>query len=168
MTIIYAAGTLPINPEGASPVLTLDQVWAGLDLKVRKPELFLPVIDTCKVLEDDGESVLREVQFKKGQGPFDVPVQERITHIKPLSNTTGSGVETFSTVGTTSRVLNIVSTGGSESELYMTFTFEWEHKEIQAGSTEALEKQKNYQIGAPKAVGGTVAKIREMVKAGEL
>ncbi len=33
MTIIYAAGTAPINPEGVSPVLTLDKVWAGLELK---------------------------------------------------------------------------------------------------------------------------------------
>jgi hypothetical protein len=31
-----------------------------------KPQLFLPVIDTCDVLEDDGQTVLREVKFKDG------------------------------------------------------------------------------------------------------
>lgn len=56
-----------VNPPGASPVLTLDQVWAGLELKRRQPQLFLAVIDTCEVLEDDGETVLREVKFKDGE-----------------------------------------------------------------------------------------------------
>ena len=35
MTIIYAAATLPVNPHGSSPTVTLDQLWAGLELKVR-------------------------------------------------------------------------------------------------------------------------------------
>jgi hypothetical protein len=70
--------------------------------------LFLAVIDTCEVLEDDGETVLREVKFKDGiypifgswvpaemlmspgkgvgMGPVIGPkVQERITHINPIS-----------------------------------------------------------------------------------
>jgi Acetylaranotin biosynthesis cluster protein L len=35
MTIIYAAATALVNPVGASPVLTLKQLWAGLELKAR-------------------------------------------------------------------------------------------------------------------------------------
>ena len=80
----------------------------------------------------------------------------------------GSGLETFSTVGSASRVLNIVSTGKTDSELYLTFTFEWEHDEIEAGSKQALEKQKQYQMTAPKGVGGTLAAIRNMVEEGKL
>jgi len=34
-----------------------------------KPQLFLAVIDTCSVLEDDGKTVLREVKFKDGKLP---------------------------------------------------------------------------------------------------
>jgi hypothetical protein len=30
----------------------------------KQPQLFLAGIDTCEVLEDDGETVLREVKFK--------------------------------------------------------------------------------------------------------
>ena len=60
---------MKVNPPGATPVLTLDQVWAGLELKRKKPQLFLAVIDTCEVLEDDGETVLREVKFKDGISP---------------------------------------------------------------------------------------------------
>jgi hypothetical protein len=95
MTIIYAAATVPVNSPGVSPVITMKQLWAGLELKARyvssfksfhvhydalvyqvpsramlshfsKPQLFLPVIDTCDVLEDDGQTVLREIKFKEG------------------------------------------------------------------------------------------------------
>ena len=71
-------------------------------------------------------------------------------------------------VGSASRVLNIVSSGEGESDLYLTFTFEWEHDDIEAGSEQAREKQKQYQTMAPKAVGGTLAAIRKMVKEGKL
>jgi hypothetical protein len=77
-------------------------------------------------------------------------------------------MDIFTTVGSASRVLNIVSTGESESELYLTFTFEWEHKEIEAGSEQAVEKQREYQSAAPKGVAGTLAAIRNMIKGGKL
>jgi hypothetical protein len=35
MTIIYAAATAPVNPPGASPVITLKQLWAALEMKAR-------------------------------------------------------------------------------------------------------------------------------------
>jgi hypothetical protein len=54
MTIIFAAFTLPVNPPGVIPTLTLEHVWAALELKCRQPQLFLAVIKTCHVLEDDG------------------------------------------------------------------------------------------------------------------
>jgi len=172
MTIIYAAGTAPVNPTGASPIITLEKLWAGLELKAREPQLFLAVIDTCEVLEDDGETVLREVKFKDGGGVGMAPVigpkvKEQITHIKPLSAEAGSGLETFTSIGSASRVLNIVSTG-PDGELLLTFTFEWEHNEIEEGSPEAVKKQKQYQVTAPKGVVGTLNAIRQMVKEGKL
>ncbi|KIM94822.1 hypothetical protein OIDMADRAFT_206545 [Oidiodendron maius Zn] len=172
MTIIFAAATVPVNPAGAYPVMTLKQLWAGLELKRRMPQLFLAVIDTCEVLEDDGESVLREVKFKDGGGVGMPPVigpkvQERITHIKPLSEESGSGLETFTSIGSASRVLNIVSTG-IDGGLNLTFSFEWDHEDIEAGSHAAVEKQKEYQATAPKGVAGTLNAIREMVKEGRL
>ena len=57
---------------------------------------------------------------------------------------------------------------GVNGELYLTFTFEWEHEEIKAGSDEALERQRGYQSTAPKGVEGTLVAIRKMVEAGEL
>ncbi|KAE9369058.1 DUF1857-domain-containing protein [Stipitochalara longipes BDJ] len=172
MAIIYSAATVPVNPPGASPVLTLKQLWAGLELKARKPQLFLAVIETCEVLEDDGTTVLREVKFKDGGGVGMAPiigqkVQEKITAIAPISDDAGSGVETFQSTGNASKVLNIVSTG-TEGELLLTFTFEWEHKEIEEGSEEAVKKQKQYQETAPRGIVGTISAIRQMVKDGKL
>ena len=76
-------------------------------------------------------------------------------------------METFQSVGNASKVLNIVSTG-TEGELLLTFTFEWEHKEIEEGSEEELKRQKQYQETAPKGVAGTISTIRRMVKDGKL
>jgi len=171
MTIVYAAATAPVNPPGATP-LTIEKLWAGLEWKVREPQLFLAVIETCKVLEDDGETVLREVKFKDGGGVGQAPsvgptVQEKITHIKPISSAAGSGVETFASQGDKSRVLNIVSTG-PEGELLLTFTFEWDHPDIASGSDEEKAKQTQYQSTAPKAVQGTIAAIRKFVEEGKL
>jgi hypothetical protein len=76
-------------------------------------------------------------------------------------------VETFQAVGNASKVLNIVSTG-PEGEFYLTFTFEWEHDEIEEGSKEAVKKQKQYQDTAPKGVVGMINATRRMVKEGRL
>ena len=142
----------------------------------------------------DGKELIR----KLGSGAPDTgnKVQERITHISPLNvpfpnlsfplplplplilvlslfqahhpqSTAGSGLETFQSIGNASRVLNIVSTGANE-ELYLTFTFEWEHAEILKGSEEELKRQREYQAAAPKAVEGTLKAIRRMVAVGEL
>jgi hypothetical protein len=62
-------------------------------------------------------------------------------------------------------VLNIISSG-LDDELYLTFTFEWDHPEIEDGSEAALQKQKAYQATAPRGVAGALAKIRELVKEG--
>jgi hypothetical protein len=78
----------------------------------------------------------------------------------------GSGLEAFTSIGSASRVLNIISSG-LDAELYLTFTFEWDHPDIEAGSEAALQKQKEYQATAPRGVAGTLAKIRAMVKEGK-
>ena len=74
---------------------------------------------------------LQEVKFKDGVGIGKAPVvgpkvPERITYIKPVSTTASSGLETFTSLGSASSVLNMISTGERESALYLTFTFEWD------------------------------------------
>jgi Domain of unknown function (DUF1857) len=70
MTIIFAAGTVPVNPAGVTRPLSIVQLWKGLELKVRKPQLFLKVIEDCTVLQDTGDTVLRELVFKNRKFGF--------------------------------------------------------------------------------------------------
>jgi len=141
-----------------------------MELKVRKPQLFLKPIASCDVLEDTEESVLREAHFAPGFGPPGGKATERITHFKPLSNSTGAGLETFTMQGSKGRVLNIISQGpsGRDDDLWMTFTFEWDHPEIEVGSQEEIAKQKEYQKNSPQAIEGVLKVIREMIAKGEL
>lgn len=70
MVTIHLSHTSPINPSGASTILTVPQIWAGLQRKVRFAQEFVPVIESCTVLEErkDG-TVVRDVKFKEGAGP---------------------------------------------------------------------------------------------------
>lgn len=70
MVTVHLSYTSKINKPGDSPVLSVDQVWKGLQRKVRFAQEFVPVIESCTVLEekDDG-TVIRDVKFKEGAGP---------------------------------------------------------------------------------------------------
>lgn len=70
MPTVHLSYTSAINKPGASPVLTVPQIWAGLQRKVRFAQEFVPVIESCTVLEEkeDG-TVVRDVKFKEGAGP---------------------------------------------------------------------------------------------------
>lgn len=70
MPAVHLSYTSSINKPGATPVLTVPQIWAGLQRKVRFAQEFVPVIESCTVLEekDDG-TVVRDVKFKEGAGP---------------------------------------------------------------------------------------------------
>ena len=67
MVKLNIAWTSPINPPSASPILTVEQVWAGLERKVRHAQEFVPAaIESCEVLSDENGIVDRIVTFKAG------------------------------------------------------------------------------------------------------
>ncbi|KAJ7135846.1 hypothetical protein C8R44DRAFT_662072 [Mycena epipterygia] len=57
------AVTRPVNPPGAEPVLTEDQLWKGLEFNARNPSAFISMISSCKVTLDGGKKLAREVTF---------------------------------------------------------------------------------------------------------
>lgn len=67
MVTVHCAYTEQINPSGASPVLTRDQIWKGLQRKVRRAQDFVPVISATDVLEDKGDEVVRVAHFAHGK-----------------------------------------------------------------------------------------------------
>jgi len=65
-------------------------------------------------------------------------------------------------------VTNVISDGssGSDTDLYMTYIFEWKHPDIEAGSSEAAELQTKHKAMAKMAVDNSIESIRRFVKDG--
>lgn len=111
------AYTAPINPSGAEPVLTIDQVWKALELKVPHAEWFvagaLKSTDVISVDSDEhGRRVTtREVVFVE-DGKRIREVCTEYPKMKIDFTQPGGGL-----------VTNVVSNGGGgPDDLYMTYT----------------------------------------------
>ena len=63
---------------------------------------------------------------------------------------------------------NIISQGKDETDLYLTFYFEWQYPKIQEGSEEAKELSDQLWQQAKKAVQHTIDVAKEMKSKGEL
>lgn len=74
MVTINCAYTEAINPSAATPKLSREQVWKGLQRKIRKAQDFVPVIEATDVVEEKGDEVTRVAHFKSmhGQPPREV------------------------------------------------------------------------------------------------
>ncbi|KAI1475692.1 hypothetical protein K445DRAFT_53523 [Daldinia sp. EC12] len=169
MVTFNLAYTAPINPSGASPVLTVPQTWAGLQRKVRRAQDFVPIIEECNVLSEETSqetgnlTVVREVRFVAGQEPNNGSggslVKETCIHYPPCR------VDFEQPDG--SNISNIVSEG-PDGELLMTYAFEWEHPGVKEGSEEAKKLEERNRKTARIAVHGTIDTIRRLVINGEL
>lgn len=65
MVVLYQSQTLPVNPPGSEPVLSIPQFWEVMVLKCRKPELFITAVSGSEVLEETAELIKRTVIFKE-------------------------------------------------------------------------------------------------------
>lgn len=74
MVVLYQSQTYPINPPGAEPVLSLEQVWDVLAIKCRQPELFVKPISSSNVLEETETTIKREAFFSEVRYPPSHPV----------------------------------------------------------------------------------------------
>jgi hypothetical protein len=149
------AFTAPINPQGQSPVLTVDQIWNGLLLKIRSAETFVPAaIQSTKVVsesyDENGNPVtVREVLFRESQKT----VQETVTGYE------ASRVEFVQPEG--SKVNNIISEG-ADGELYMTYTFEWRHPGVSKEDMAAFAEKERKM--SQMAVEGTIKVLRQLAE----
>lgn len=55
---------------------------------------------------------------------------------------------------------------GTDSDLHMTYIFEWKHPDLEAGSAEARDLQAKHKLMAKMAVDKSVESIRKFVKEG--
>lgn len=154
------AFTAPLNPAGALPALNLKQIWAASLLKIRSAETFVPgAIQSTTVLSESTDPstgnpiTVREVVFIENQRK----VIETVTAFEPsrvlFSQPDGSTIN------------NVVSEG-ADGELYMTFTFEWNHpgaSEVELAAF--LEKERKM---SKIAVEGTIRVMRELARDGKI
>jgi hypothetical protein len=75
------AFTVPINPAGATPVLSHAQVWKALKIKAERPQRFVPAIVDCEVVSRHETGLLRKVAFKPGVGPADGAIEEEVEYV---------------------------------------------------------------------------------------
>ena len=154
------AFTAPLNPPNTPTRLTIPQIWAGLLLKCRSAETFVPAaIQSTTVLSDTIDPktgntvVVREVLFRESQRR----VKEVVTAFEPCR------VEFEQPDG--SRVSNVVSEG-ADGELYLTYIFEWRHPGLSKEELkDALVKEKGM---SRQAVEGTINVLRRLVEEGKL
>ncbi|KAI0593121.1 hypothetical protein F4775DRAFT_527003 [Biscogniauxia sp. FL1348] len=166
MVTINLAYTAPVNPAGASPVLSQSQVWAGLQLKVRQAQDFVPVIEACVVLSEDlapgtgNVRVVREVRFadKDGKGEGRT-VRETCVHYAPCR------VVFEQPDGST--VTNVVGRG-PDGELLLSYVFEWRHPDVEEGSAQARELEEGHWKVAKMAVESSIDSIRRFVQEGKI
>jgi hypothetical protein len=152
----HMAFTAPLNPAGASPNLERGQVRAGLLLKIRSAETFVPkAIQSTTVISESTDPstgnpvTVREIVFCEDQRK----VRETVTAYEP------SRVTFVQPDG--SSISNVVSES-ADGELYMTYTFEWRHPGASKAEVAAfLEKEKKM---SKMAVEGTIAVLRELAR----
>lgn len=155
------AFTAPVNPPGEAPVLTYAQIWQGLEKKIRAGQDFVggaiistDVISTSTTKHGKPVTV-REVVFREGNRR----VREECIAFPPMK------VEFHQPDGST--VQNVVSED-ADGNLYMTYTFEWLHPELE-GDEKGLAAAKDKESSIAKtAVIKSIEAIREMVKDGRI
>ncbi|KAJ7487919.1 DUF1857-domain-containing protein [Mycena latifolia] len=147
------AVTRPVNPPGAEPVITEEQLWKGLEYKARNPTVFVPMISSSKVTVDDGKKLVREVTFGSSPEIVTEVIEGHATTIVYFEMSTGI------------RVTNVVSYGPAD-EMLLTYGFANGIPGIAADKPKPSAKELNAFFG--KDLEGGIAIVRQMVKEGKL
>lgn len=153
------AFTSPINPPGVSPTLNRAQIWAGLLIKIRSAQTFVPAaiqdttVHSTSTDAAGNQVTKRSVIFIEGQRE----VHETVTAYEHTR------VEFEQPDG--SHVTNLISEG-AEGELYMTYVFEWRHPDLSAEEFE-VQAEKERKM-SKMAVEGTIKAMRKLLEEGKI
>lgn len=95
MAIINLAYTGYVNPEGASTILTEQQVWAGLQRKVRRGQDFVPVILGTTVYSETRS----DERSHPNVPPGELPESIYMTLYVPFPRLTEAGIRLIGSLG---------------------------------------------------------------------
>ncbi|AEO67509.1 uncharacterized protein THITE_2116400 [Thermothielavioides terrestris NRRL 8126] len=162
MVVINLGYTAPVNRPGQQPVLTLQQVWEGLQHKMRRADKFVPIITACEVLAEEEPSspadggpravVTRRVTFQPDTGPWGKSTVVEVCRLYPPCRI-DFVQEDGATIG------NYVTQGpsGDPADLLMTYVFQWNVPQVAEGSAEAKELEEKYR--KVRFVDGLVSRV---------
>ncbi|GAA5990149.1 hypothetical protein JCM10908_005845 [Rhodotorula pacifica] len=166
------AATRLINPPGVEPVLSVDQVWKGLQRKARDPKRFVPAITECRVDREEGNKMTRIARFGEGTPEMREEVtafDNCIVYFETTSLSEPARADSdpdFTSDPHRTRITNTISYGPS-NELFLTFSFAPRMPHVSDEQAQGMSQEEiNGIVG--KGVQQTVDVIREMVRAGEL
>ncbi|KAJ7752447.1 DUF1857-domain-containing protein [Mycena maculata] len=145
------AVTRPVNPPGAEPVLTEEQVWKGLEHKAHDPAGFVPLITSNKTISEEGNKLVREVTM--GTTVITENIEMHAPAIVYFEMSTGI------------RITNVVSHGPA-GELLLTYCFANGIPGVPADKPRPSAEELNATIG--KAVDRSIAIVRQMLSEGKL
>ena len=144
---------IPVNAAGVMPVLSAEQVWRGLELKVENAVPFVNGMTECEVLERKDNTVLRQVTFAG------TTHREFITLFEPVK-------VQFQRSDGTGWIDNTIS--DSEGGLLLTFTFGLTFPGTESDSAAERAKGDAMRGAYVGAVNATLLRVRQMVSDGEL
>ena len=144
---------IPVNPAGVEPRLTVDQVWRGLEMKAENAIPFVNGMTQCDVLDRTATTIDRVVTFRGMQH------KEHITLKAPIQ-------VSFARMDGTGWIDNTISE--SEMGLLLTFTFGLTFPGIAENTPEEKAHGDSVRSAYVGAVQGTLDRVREMVRNGEL
>lgn len=148
--------TVPVNPAGATTVLSKSQVWQGLVMKAENALPFVPAMESCEIVERYSDGFLREIVLRGDR------MRERITftpevqvHFQRVSDATFPGW-----------ITNLLSE--SEQGLMLTFTFAIEFPGAAPGSPDEKAKGDAVKASYLSAISSTLKRTRELAQQGQL
>lgn len=148
--------SVDVNPAGATPVLSREQVWRGLVLKAENAVPFVPGMESCTVLERYADGLLREVVVRGDR------FRERIIFTPPVQ-VSFERVDTLEHAGWITNVLS-----ESDRGLLLTFTFAVSFPGVEPGSGEEKGRAEAMKSSYLSAIETTLRIVRRLVQEGQL
>ncbi|KAF7350317.1 hypothetical protein MVEN_01336100 [Mycena venus] len=146
------AATRPVNPPGAEPVLTEEQVWKGLEYKAHDPVPFVPMIASSKTIFEEGNKLTREMTMANSNITMKEDIETHAPTIVYFEMSTGL------------RITNTISYGPAD-ELLLTYSFANGIPGVAADKPKPSGKELNAIVD--NALDRSLKFIREMVKEGK-
>ena len=157
LSMIKVDMTLPVNLDksGQTLILTRDQIWKGLMMKVEDARPFVPLMTQCDVIERSENGVVRDIVFDG------MALREQII-LYPKQKVQFLRVGLGEEMGT---IWNEILEDES-GELHLRFSFELEVPNL----TEEMEREyrERRATGYLKAVRATLEHLRRLRAAGRL